>query len=226
MKTTYVLIPAVILLASGPGFASTIVQTQEDTLLDVENEFVAPVAFNQFDASLGVLNSITLSLAASFAGTVGVENLSSVPDVAAGIIAGTVTVATNGDTLSVEVFPSAVGPTHHLTAFDGTLDYAGTSGATDSVSGAMVTGSVTGPPPDSVLQLFTGSNDIFLTLTATSFPLVEGMETESVTETANATARVTLAYDYTPVPDPGMLPLLAAGLAGLAWIRHRRAGRS
>jgi hypothetical protein len=90
----------------------------------------------------------------------------------------------------------------------------------------MITGSVTGPPPDSVLQLFTGSNDIFLTLTATSFPLVEGIETESVTETANATALVTLAYNYTPVPEPGTLPLLAAGLAGLVWIRHRRASRS
>ena len=162
-------------------------------------------------------------------GAVGIENLSSSPDVASGIIGGSVTVSTTDDSLSVEVFPSAQGPFHDLTAFDGALDYAGASGATDSVSGADVSASATVPPPASALQLFIGGQQIFLALGATTFPVVEGQETEAVTETANANALVKLTYDYTPasgVPEPGTLALGTIGIAYLLGIRRWRANRT
>jgi len=60
-----------------------------------------------------------------------------------------------------------------------------------------------------------------------SFPLVQRMENEAVEETANATANVTLTYDYTPVaptPEPAAVALLAIGLSGLLWICNRRRG--
>lgn len=123
----------------------------------------------------------------------------------------------------------AQGPEHDFTAFDGALDYAGTSGATDSVSGADVSASASAPPPASALQLFIGGQQIFLTLSATTFPVAEGEETESVTETANANALVKLTYDYTPassVPEPGTLALGTIGVAGILGIRRRRANRT
>ncbi len=125
---------------------------------------------------------------------------------------------------SNSAFPSAFGPIHNFTAFDGTLDHAGTSGATDSVSGATSTTSVAATTT-SALQSFTGNSEIFLTLTAKTFPIVQGMETESVTETADATASVTLTYDYTPaaaVPEPATAPLLAMGASGFLWIYRKR----
>lgn len=198
-----------IFLVSESGFASTIVQTQADTLDNVGTQFGVPVGFNPFNTALGTLTSVTLNLSASFAGTVGVENLSGVPDKAAGIIAGSVTIANNGSSLTTEVFPSAMGPTHDLTAFDGVLNYAGTSGFTDSVSGATVA-AIMSTPLASVLQSFDGTSEIFLTLTAKTFPLVQGMENESATETANATASVQLTYNYTPVvaaPEPAKLAI-------------------
>lgn len=182
-----------------------------------------PIEVNPFNSALGTLTGITLNLGASFAGTIGVENLSDTPDMAAGIIAGSVTITNNGGSLAAEVFPSAQGPTHDLTAFDGVIDFAGTSGATDSVSGPTASTTVTALP--SVFQSFLGANEIFLTLTAKTFPLVQGMENETVQETANATATVTLTYNYTPVtavPEPAIAPLTAIGIPALIWINRRR----
>ncbi|MGA7414702.1 MAG: choice-of-anchor E domain-containing protein [Bryobacteraceae bacterium] len=223
MKIICFSVPAMVLLLGGTGVASTIVQTQSATLLNVGAQFGVPIAVNPFNTALGTLNSITVDFGASFAGTVGVENVSGVPDMAAGIIGGSVTIANNGGSLFAQVFPSAFGAVHSLTAFDGTLDYGGTSGATDSVSGATATTSVTTTTAPA-LQAFTGTNEVFLTLTAKTFPIVQGMETESVTETANASATVKLTYDYTPAaaaPEPATVLLLSAGMAGLSWVCRR-----
>ena len=172
---------------------------------------------------------MTLSLEAGFSGTVGIENESGSPDVASGVIAGSVTISTSGNLLSVEVFPDAQGPTHDFAPFDGVLDYAGASGATDSVSGADVSASAAAPPPASALSLFIGSQPIFLTLTATSFPLAEGREMESVTETASAHALVSLTYDYRPassVPEPGTLALGTIGFASMLGLGRWRGSRA
>jgi hypothetical protein len=174
---------------------------------------------------LGILNSITLDLNGSFAGTVGIENLSNAPDQAAGIITGSISVATTGQLLAAQVFPAATGPIHNFTAFDGVIDFAGSSGATDSVSGSPVATSVTALASSPAIPLFTGPGQIFLTLTATSFPIAQGMQREAVEETANATGIVQLTYSYTAVsatPEPGTLALLGCGVLALPWLRRRR----
>ena len=84
MKTR-VFVLAMALPAGGSASASTIVQTQSAGLLNVGNEFIVPVEFNDFNPALGSLTGITLGLEASLAGTVGVENLSNAPDMAEGI---------------------------------------------------------------------------------------------------------------------------------------------
>lgn len=95
MRMNFVLVSA-LLLGAGPGFANTIDQSQGVGLIDVGSLFTAPVEFNQFNPALGALTEVTLSLEASLSGTVGIENVSSSPDIAFGIIAGSVSVSTNG----------------------------------------------------------------------------------------------------------------------------------
>jgi hypothetical protein len=127
--------------------------------------------------------------------------------------------------LEAQVFPSAAGPLHNFTAFDGTLDFAGSSGATDSVSGSPLATSVTALASSPAIPLFTGPGQIFLTLTATSFPIAQGMQRETVEETANATGIVQLTYNYTavsPTPEPATMALLACGVIALPWLRRRR----
>lgn len=222
MKSLLIGLAALLGLANGQGVAATLVQTDGATLIDVGRSFAAPLEFNQFNPALGILDGVALDLSAFFSGSVGIENVSSSPDVAHGIIAGTVTAATSDASLSVEVFPNAVGPSHNFTAFDGTLDFAGASGATDIVTGAPATGSASVPPPAAALTQFIGGGEIFLTLSATSFPIAEGRETESVTETADAHTIDVLAYRYTPfaVGEPASAGILLVGLLGL-WRRRR-----
>lgn len=110
-----------------------------------------------------------------------------------------VTIATDSSLLTLEVFPSAPGPAHHFAAFDGSLDFAGTCGATDALAGLIVAGSVAAPPAASALPEFIGAGQIFLTLTATSFPIVTGLETETVEETADAHTTEVLTYRFTPL---------------------------
>ena len=98
----------------------------------------------------------------------------------------------------------------------------------NSVSGADASASAAAPPPASALASFIGSEPIFLTLSATTFPVAEGLETQSVTETANASALVKLTYNYTPaasVPSRGTLALGMVGIAcllGLGGWRSKR----
>lgn len=224
MKSLLIGLAALLGLVNGRGVAATLVQTDGAALIDVGRMFAVPLEFNQFNPALGTLDGVTLDLSAFFSGTIGIENVSSSPDVAHGIIAGTVTAATSDASLSVVVNPSAAGPSHDFTAFDGILDFAGTSGATDMVTGTPATGSTTAPPPVAALAEFIGGGEIFLTLTATSFPIAEGRETESVTETADAHTTDVLTYRYTPfaVGEPASASILMVGLFGL-W-RRRRGG--
>lgn len=216
---SFLSITVVVCLASTVGFADTIVQTQEVGLMKIGNSFAVPVTFIDFDAAQGALTGITLGLQASFSGTVGIENTSNVPDMASGIIAGSVTVATSDDLLLAAVSPSAVGPTHDFSSFDGIRDFAGTSGATDSVSDAPVETTVIAPVSE--LPLFTGDSQTFLTLTASTFPVAEGRETEAVEEIANGNATVQLTYTYTPVPEPASVALLILGTVAFLWQRFR-----
>ena len=138
MKSWLVGLSALAGLCTAPAVAGTIVQTQGATLIDVGRSFSVPLEFNQFNPSLGTLDGVTLDLSAFFSGTVGIENISTLPDVAHGIIAGTVSAATSDASLSAEVFPSAVGPSHDFTAFDGTLDFAGTSAVGEPASASIL----------------------------------------------------------------------------------------
>ena len=58
-----------------PGIGENHRSVAKRRLADVGTSFIVPVEFNQFDPTLGVLTEITLSLKASFSGTVGVEKI-------------------------------------------------------------------------------------------------------------------------------------------------------
>ena len=78
MRRNFLFVSALVVGAS-PVLAKTIDQSQRVGLTNVGNSFIVPVEFNQFDPALGALTEITLSLTASFSGTVGSRMLAPRP---------------------------------------------------------------------------------------------------------------------------------------------------
>ena len=109
----------------------------------------------QFDPALGILRGYRLTLTAKVAGDAGVENLSGEPANVTLTFGSRLTVSRPGGGVLIDLAPSKAFP-DQLSAFDGLLNYAGTSGVThthldlDSIEGSAVSSS-------SDLRTFSGS---------------------------------------------------------------------
>ncbi|MGK7961376.1 PEP-CTERM sorting domain-containing protein [Crocosphaera sp.] len=164
----------------------------------------------KFDPSLGTLLSVNVMLTGTVEGSAAAESRDAAPstvtlDLSAGL---TLTETTTGQELAfVQPLVKAV---EDFTAFDGTIDFGGTSGATHTGLTATEMDSQTYMAP-AILALFTGPGDIQLNLDAMGMSTASGagnLITEFST-LAGASAKVT--YEYEPVPEP--LTILGAGAA-------------
>lgn len=218
MKHFSILMIVVLVCASAD--AATITQTwsQATTPANWTKTFVMA----QFDTSLGTLNSVTLSLGDSLAQTLMYENLNG-PGTITFEIAGVsktgcdfVLKFTGGSTLLADAIDNT--PTYSYTAYDGVMDFGGTSGGTylinlSQLAGSLYTGAGMSP--------FIGTGSLSFDAVATgrsAYRMTGGNGAVGVMTSAGA--NVTLVYDYTPVPEPATFGLLSLG--GLILARRRR----
>ena len=173
---------------------TTVLQTE--TIAPTQGEWSKSVTFAPFNPFLGTLVDVQIGITSEVTGSVSVENLS--PAV------GTIAVALDGD---VNVYgpdggwitnsqPTATaGAT--LGAFDGTIDYGGSSGAT--LAQLLGTASTLDfdQPGSAGLAAFIGGHPVTLMVTGGDLGLTESgpgnLQTLSDAETG---AVVTLQYDY------------------------------
>ncbi len=155
-------------------------------------------SFAKFNPIDGLLESITITTIAEIRGTTAGENTSAVPVVTTATFAAYVTItmpdlSVIGAPTPAGVFIDTLGP------FDGTLDYAGSSGVTHAGIVATDTRTVVHPPPASFLALFTGFGQILLPVVAQDASTWHGHAPARTMQTASAT--ITLTYTFSPWPS-------------------------
>ena len=98
---------------------------------------------SQFDSSLGTLQSELVTLTGLVEGEASAESLNASPSTVKLNLSAVISAITAGGVL-VETLP-IVSETYHFTAFDGSMDFAGTSGAASGTLAPRDTGM--GPTP-------------------------------------------------------------------------------
>jgi hypothetical protein len=165
----------------------------------------------QFDPSLGTLNSVTLTVEGGISQTFMFENT--------GASAGTIQFSngkTTGclyeikyagsDLVTLDILNT---PSYSFTAFDGNFDFGGTSGKTDIIgqSGANAAIFADGP----TLGIFTGLGTVAIDAKATGRSYWQSDSGNiSVGVSTRAGADIAVTYDYT-VPEPATMVLLGLG---------------
>jgi len=182
----------------------------------------------QFDPSLGQLQKVTFMLEGTVQGTAEVESLDAGPSEITANLSATITLNNAidpGNPLELVVIIPTVDETFNATAFDGTFDFAGTSGATfDGLMGMDDETTVITDPADFVHYIGVGTFAISIDALGSSSASGAGNLIARFETLASATAKVIYEYRVDgAVPVPGALVLMGTALAGFGASRRKRA---
>ena len=220
---------AVLGVAALPTQAKTINQTASVSLqpTDITDEVLVPL-ITKFDTAKGTLNQVIVEFTGQIVTTTGqVESLDAQPQTITANLSGTFSLGGLGG----DLFSSPVAATAQkdVTKFDGAIDFA------DSGSGFVFSGlkgthtdTVTYTNVDGVFDSFKGNAgealDTPFTFSALGKATVDSSANVASVIITEASADVSVTYDYTPpttdIPEPGTLAGLAL-VSGVIALRRR-----
>jgi hypothetical protein len=219
------------LLLAVPGFGATITYTAyhpgtfdgtptagNTATTNWSQNVVLPL----FDPLLGTLTDITLQLTGGVFGSARLESQDGSPATINYNLSAIVT-ATGLNGLSVLVLPAANG-VFNATAYDGTTDFGGTSGATFNNLSNADTNSTSSNSAGN-LAAYTGVGNFTVALAANGASSSSGSGNLITSFTTQAGALVSVTYTYddpSPAPEPATFAIVGAGLAAAAFIRRRQ----
>ncbi len=199
--------------------------TYSDAVPLIASNWTRTLHVPQFDPSLGNLQQILFELAGHAEGFARFENIGNTPSPVRMHLSVGMTLA-HPDlplmTLSLPLLNSM----DNATAFDGLIDFGGSSGrsyfnlsADDSYATAL-----SAPFSPAIAQIFLGSNgNADLSSKVTGLSMVNGPGNQVAQFSASASAIFRVTYEYNPVPEPSSFALTA--LAGTFLLRRPRRAR-
>jgi len=165
---------------------------------------------NQFNPALGTLTAVEITNSGSLSSHIRVESLDSAPANVTGTVSGDLSL-TGPAALSLVTSTNAATENFQAGAFDGTIDFAGTSGKDfgNKSSGGSKSQVLTSPAD---LANFIGLGKVSFTETAQATSTANGAGNLLSQINSTAEATVTVKYDYIPTPptipqvnpEPGM----------------------
>ena len=173
------------------------------------------ISLPQFDPSLGVLTGVEVTFYSAVSGTVGVENLADDPS-SVDLLLSAVTEFRRGPTLVMTLNPSHA-ETKSLAAYDGQLDWGGTSGAV--YTGFADTKSNVYTPAGPFTE-WIGTGTVDFTVLAKATSQTTGSGNIASYYMTNAAAGAVVKYTY--IPEPGSVVAFSVGLVGMVGLAARR----
>lgn len=214
---------ATLLLAAGYASAATITVSASVPLQTTNFDQV--VSVDQFDDMGGTrdLQAVTFSLEGFLVGNARLESLDAGPSLVTTTLSVTLTLSETVTNNTLVITIPTLDEVFNATAFDGTIDFGGTSGITYDELTASQTESETYTDA-ATLDLFTGMGTIDLNLNALaeSFASGAGNLITQFSTSAGGNIKVTYRYDDVPVTAPAHLALLGMSLLAFAGYRTAR----
>lgn len=218
MRDTLLATTAMLLLAAPGAHAAEI--SFSDSVALASTNWTETLTVSQFDSSLGVLESVMITLDGGVTGSASLESLDAAAATITANLQATIDAFITNFGAVGTVLP-IVSASFDASAFDGGIDFGGTSGTeigplsgTDTDTNTFTSG----------LDAFIGTGTLDIEATAEGASAATGAGNVITLFGTEAEAEVTVKYTYTaavtppPVPLPAGIPLMlgALGLLGLA----------
>jgi hypothetical protein len=183
-----------------PVSGGTATRTETINFGSATTDWSKTMELNQFNPSLGTLTGVDITNSGSLTSRIRVESLDNAPADITGTVAGNLTLTGLGSSPLVTA-TNAQTEQFHAATYDGTADFAGTSGQDFGNKSSGGTKSISlNSAAD--LAKFIGRGQIALTETAHATSSADGAGNLLTQINSTARANVTVVYHYTPAPPP------------------------